>query len=84
MKLVFVFLLMAILIVLLYKRQKVEVKCPAGYSYAPWAASGSACVPIGVPYSSAGVSFDATRPVPYDTPMFPANRPSDEYYNKNL
>jgi hypothetical protein len=84
MKLVFVFMLMVILIVLLYKRQKVEVKCPAGYSYAPWAASGTACVPIGVPSSSAGISADATRPMPYDTPMFPANRPSDEYYNKNL
>jgi hypothetical protein len=72
--------LLVILIVLLHKQKKI-VKCPVGYYYAPWA---SACLPIGNTSSVAGISTDATRPQVYDSPIFPANRPSDEYYNKNL
>jgi len=83
MELAIALMLFIILIVLLHK-QKNTVKCPVGYYYAPWASSGSACLPIGITSSEAGVSTDATRPQVYDSPIFPADRPSDEYYNKNL
>jgi len=80
---VYAIVLLAILLALLHKRSRpVKISCPKGYMYSPSGASGSACIPIGITSSEAGVSSDATRPQVYDTPMFPANRPSDEYYMK--
>jgi len=72
MKIVIIAFLLAILVILWMRRGTIVKKCPAGYYYAPWASSGSACIPIGISSSEAGVSTDATRPEVYCTLMSPA------------
>lgn len=61
----------AVIIYMLMPKQ-VLIQCPAGYSYAPWASSGTACIPIGSSSSEAGVSPGAIQSGVQDTPMFPA------------
>ena len=66
------FLIFAVIIYMLMPKPTLSKNCPAGYYYAPWASSGTECIPIGIASSEAGVSTDATRPGVYSTLMTPA------------
>jgi len=83
MKLVVIILLVAILAVLIMRRpaKLLEKKCPAGYYYAPWAASGTQCLPIGEPSSEAGISTDSKIPVMYSPKMSPAWEENAVFYD---
>jgi len=73
MKPVIIVLLVIILAVLIYKNRKTMIpSCPRGYYYAPWAASGTRCLPISQPSSEAGISTDSKIPDMYSPKMSPA------------
>jgi len=82
MKLVIVILLVAILVALILRRPaKLLAKCPKGYYYAPWAASGTQCLPIGEPSSEAGISTDSKIPEMYSPKMSPAWQENAVFYD---
>jgi len=81
MKLVIIVLLVAILVVLMLRRPTLTKECPRGYYYAPWAASGTQCLPIGEPSSEAGISTDSTVPQMYSPKMSPAWEENAVFYS---
>jgi len=83
MKPVIIILLVVILVVLLYKQTqpKLTPKCPKGYYYAPWASSGTQCIPIGEASSEAGVSTDVNVPQMYSPKMSPAWEENAVFYD---
>lgn len=82
MKLIIIVLLVAILAVLILRHPKLTTKeCPKGYYYAPWAASGTQCLPIGEPSSEAGISTDSTVPQMYSPKMSPAWEENAVFYS---
>lgn len=68
-----VLLLTALVLVWFFSRPGVVKPCPEDYYYAPWAASGTKCVPVGSESSATGVSPDAFMYHPKTDPMFPAD-----------
>lgn len=82
MNLVIIVLLVAILAVLVLRRPspKLIKKCPLGYYYAPWAASGTECMPIGEASSEAGISTDSKVPEMYSPKMSPASEANAVFY----
>jgi hypothetical protein len=81
MNLVIIVLLVAILVVLVLRRPKLVKTCPIGYYYAPWAASGTECMPIGEASSEAGISTDSKIPEMYSPKMSPAWEANAVFYN---
>lgn len=83
MKLIIIVLLVAILAVLILRRPTpvATKECPKGYYYAPWAASGTQCLPIGEPSSEAGISTDSTVPQMYSPKMSPAWEENAVFYS---
>jgi hypothetical protein len=82
MKLIIIVLLVAILVALMLRRPNMLTKeCPKGYYYAPWAASGTQCLPIGEPSSEAGISTDSTVPQMYSPKMSPAWEENAVFYS---
>ncbi len=80
MNLVIIVLLVAILAVLVLRRPKLVKTCPPGYYYAPWAASGTECMPIGEASSEAGISTDSKIPEMYSSKMSPAWEANAVFY----
>jgi hypothetical protein len=54
--------------------------CPLGYYYAPWAATGTECMPIGEASSEAGISSDSKIPEMYSPKMSPASEANAVFY----
>lgn len=68
-----VLLLIALALIWFFSRSMKVKSCPEDYYYAPWAASGSSCIPIGSESSATGVSPDAFMYRPKTDPMIPAD-----------
>jgi len=81
MNLVIIVLLVAILAILVLRRSPKLIKtCPMGYYYAPWAATGTECMPIGEASSEAGISSDSKIPEMYSPKMSPASEANAVFY----
>jgi hypothetical protein len=80
MNLVIIVLLVVILAILVIRRPKLVKTCPIGYYYAPWAASGTECIPIGEASSEAGISTDSKIPEMYSPKMSPAWEANAVFY----
>ncbi len=83
MNIAIIVLLVAILAVLIIRRPTLVKTCPSGYYYAPWASSGTECIPIGASSSEAGISSDSKIPEMYSSKMSPAWEANAVFY-KNL
>jgi len=81
MNLVIIVLLVVILAVLVLRRPKLVKTCPPGYYYAPWAATGTECMPIGEASSEAGISTDSKIPEMYSPKMSPAWEANAVFYS---
>jgi len=68
-----VLLLSALVIIWFLSRPKLIKTCPEDYYYAPWAASGTKCLPVGSASSASGVSSDASIYRPKTDLMIPAD-----------